>query len=257
MLFVDRLRDTHVCDPAGIGLSLVVLLSLTGCHAVDDLFCNGAGCEWTEEEWTRVQSLAAFCDRAATIPRGSAIRSGRAGLGAHLRAAAAGRQLERASSATPTRRTSARLEFYFDTRFSGNATLVDSIGRTVPYARAATGQPTGLACATCHDPAPRGQRLHLRAQHRLDRRRLVRRQRPADGERRVLRPAVLERPQRFAVVAGRRGQRERRLDERQPAEHVLDDRHEPDYADRYNQIFHGHAVADAVDEARAGRGDGR
>jgi len=33
-------------------------LSLTSCHAVDDLFCNGAGCDWTKEEWTRVQMLS-------------------------------------------------------------------------------------------------------------------------------------------------------------------------------------------------------
>ena len=45
---------------------------------------------------------------------------------------------------------------YFDVKFSGNATLVDSIGRAVPYARSASGQPTGLACASCHDPRRAG-----------------------------------------------------------------------------------------------------
>src|SRR5262249_43242998 len=47
-------------------------------------------------------------------------------------------------------------EFYFDPKFSGNATLVDSIGNPVPYARAATGQPINVACATCHDPKGAG-----------------------------------------------------------------------------------------------------
>jgi len=43
----------------GRSLAIVVLLlSLTGCHAVDNLFCSGAGCEWTKEEWARVQSLS-------------------------------------------------------------------------------------------------------------------------------------------------------------------------------------------------------
>ena len=46
--------------------------------------------------------------------------------------------------------------FYFDPRFSGNATLTDSIGRPVPYAGAARGSPINMSCATCHNPARAG-----------------------------------------------------------------------------------------------------
>ena len=114
---------------------LLVLLSLTGCRSVDKLFCNGAGCEWTKEEWARVQSLSnpatelglpelpgnpsnAYVDRAEVVELGRM--------------------------------------FYFDPRFSGNATLTDSIGRPVPYAGAARGSPINMSCATCHNPARSG-----------------------------------------------------------------------------------------------------
>jgi len=38
--------------PRGWSIALAFSVLLTGCHAVDDLFCGGGGCEWTEEEWT-------------------------------------------------------------------------------------------------------------------------------------------------------------------------------------------------------------
>ena len=110
---------------------LVALFSLTGCHAIDDLFCNGAGCDWTDEEWTRVKALSPLPDpprdesNAYDFPGNEAV-------------IALGQQ------------------FYFDPRFSGNATLVDTIGNPVPYARAAQGQPINVACATCHDPKRAG-----------------------------------------------------------------------------------------------------
>src|SRR4029078_12137493 len=48
--------------PRGWSFALAFSALLTSCHAVDNLFCNGGGCGRTHEEWTRVQSLAAFCD---------------------------------------------------------------------------------------------------------------------------------------------------------------------------------------------------
>jgi cytochrome c peroxidase len=108
---------------------LVALVWLTSCRSIDDLFCNGAGCEWTEEEWARVQRLSPLPD---PTPDPSNMYSGRAD------AIALGQQ------------------FYFDPKFSGNATLVDTLGSAVPYARAALGQPINISCSTCHDPKRAG-----------------------------------------------------------------------------------------------------
>ena len=34
--------------------------------------------------------------------------------------------------------------------------MLDALGQAVPYARAATGQPINVSCATCHDPKRAG-----------------------------------------------------------------------------------------------------
>src|SRR4030095_7032802 len=108
---------------------LVALFSLTGGRAIDDLFCHGAGCDWTDEEWTRVKTLSPLLDPPADPSNQYNDRADAIALGQ---------------------------QFYFDPRFSGNATLVDTIGNPVPYARAAQGQPINVACATCHDPKRAG-----------------------------------------------------------------------------------------------------
>jgi cytochrome c peroxidase len=129
------------------------LLSLTGCHSVDNLFCNGAGCEWTQEEWTRVQSLAALCDDSN--PGRMCDRDPEAQVSDPIYALLPPVDNSNAFQREPAA-VSLGWSFYFDARFSGNATLVDSIGQAVPYARSASGQPTGLACASCHDPRRAG-----------------------------------------------------------------------------------------------------
>jgi len=138
-----------------IRFSLVLLLALTGCHSVDKLFCNGAGCEWTKEEWTRVQSLAALCDETDADPSRPCDRDPDVQVSESVYAL-----LPPADTSNAVQRDAAAVQlgwrFYFDARFSGNATLVDSIGRAVPYARSASGQPTGLFCASCHDPRRAG-----------------------------------------------------------------------------------------------------
>ncbi|HVV52223.1 MAG TPA: hypothetical protein VHO06_21315, partial [Polyangia bacterium] len=96
---------------------------LVGCHATDKVFCGSAGCDWTDLEWARVQTLSPL---PAPPPDTS---------NAHWNdpaAAALGQA------------------FYFDTRFSGASTLVDSIGRPVAAARVPKGTPVNVSCATCH-----------------------------------------------------------------------------------------------------------
>jgi cytochrome c peroxidase len=104
-------------------------LSVAGCRASDRLFCASAGCDWTKEEWARVQTLSPLPDPPGDLSNNYWNSPEAASFGQAL---------------------------YFDTRFSGNATVVDSIGNTVPYARATLGQPINIACATCHDPRRAG-----------------------------------------------------------------------------------------------------
>ncbi len=47
-------------------------------------------------------------------------------------------------------------KLYFDPGFSGPAQLVDSLGRTIPYARAPRGQEMGISCNTCHQVSRAG-----------------------------------------------------------------------------------------------------
>jgi len=127
-----------------LGRSLAViatLLSLTGCHAADKLFCSSAGCEWTKEEWARVQTLSNVAD-----PLGLPTLTDN---GSNM-------YLSTLTGDDAQKLIDLGREFYFDPRFSGAATLNDSIGRPVPYARAAKGSPIGIACADCHNPARAG-----------------------------------------------------------------------------------------------------
>src|SRR5262249_2235642 len=109
--------------------TVALLLSLTGCHAVDNLFCSGAGCEWTKEEWTHVQSVS-NSSPSDGIPLGLP----------DLPKNPSNKYLDEDGLVDLGRR------FYFDPRFSGPATLNDSIGRPVPFARAAKGTAIGIAC---------------------------------------------------------------------------------------------------------------
>jgi len=110
-------------------MALLVGTVLGGCHAADRLFCSGAGCAWSGTDWGRVQSLSPLPDPAPDPSNKYWNDAGAAALGQR---------------------------FYFDARFSGNATLVDSFGRPIASARAPLGQPANVACSTCHDPAHAG-----------------------------------------------------------------------------------------------------
>jgi cytochrome c peroxidase len=108
-----------------------MLASLAGCggRALDDLFCDGAGCDFSDREWARLQTLSPLppvppdpTNQFRDLPAAAAL--GRA--------------------------------FFTDARFSGLATQLDALGRPAPPARAAAGQPTGLSCASCHDAGHAG-----------------------------------------------------------------------------------------------------
>ncbi len=108
---------------------IVAATVMAGCHAADKAFCSAGGCAWTSAEWSRVQSLSPLPPPPADPSNRYADDPSAAALGQ---------------------------AFYFDPRFSGVATLVDSIGRPVASARAPKGSPTNLSCASCHDPRRAG-----------------------------------------------------------------------------------------------------
>jgi cytochrome c peroxidase len=139
MIFVGAVVRRKISLTSGRGGLLVAALAMTaaglalaGCRATDRLFCSSAGCEWTKEEWARIGTLSPLPD-PPDDPSNRFLHDPNVADIAALGQA-----------------------FYFDTRFSGNAALVDSIGNPVPYARAALGQPINVACATCHDPKRAG-----------------------------------------------------------------------------------------------------
>jgi cytochrome c peroxidase len=113
---------------AGVVAALVLA---AGCGpSVDKVLCGSADCVFTREEWQQLQSLAGLPEKPPDDPSNK--------YASNPKAAALGQKL------------------YFDPRFSGNATLLDSLRRPTPYARSAKGQPTNISCATCHDPARGG-----------------------------------------------------------------------------------------------------
>ena len=112
--------------PLLFGLVCCVLsVSLSACRSADDAFCGTAGCEFSKGEWTRLQSLANLPD---PLPDSSNRYVG------NPAAIFLGQK------------------WYFDARFSGNATQLDTLKRATQYARAPKGQPTNLSCASCHNP---------------------------------------------------------------------------------------------------------
>jgi cytochrome c peroxidase len=103
----------------------LLAIAASGCgDGSDQLFCDSAGCDFSNDEWKRLGTLT--------------------GLGP--------------PPVDPSNRFQNSQEaillgksFYFDKRFSGPATQIDALRRPASAARAPKGQPTGVSCATCHD----------------------------------------------------------------------------------------------------------
>jgi cytochrome c peroxidase len=109
-----------------LGIAAAGALS-AGCGKIpDDLFCGKMGCAWSDEDWARIAALS-------NLPE------------------APPEDLSNKYTTTAAAQALGQKWFY-DGRFSGNASAVDQLRRPVPYARAAKGQPLGISCVTCHDP---------------------------------------------------------------------------------------------------------
>lgn len=110
---------------------VVALVLSAGCGPdVDKVLCGSDDCAFSGEEWRQLQALANLPEAPPNDPSNKYAQN--------PKAQALGQQL------------------YFDPRFSGTATLLDTLRRPTPYARAPKGQPLNISCATCHDPARAG-----------------------------------------------------------------------------------------------------
>ena len=98
----------------------------------DKLACGDNGCLWTSDEWARVVSIAGLPDQPPPPdPSNKYVQDPAAAELGH--------------------------KLYFDTRLSGAATWVDSLGRPAASSRTEKkGDPVNISCATCHDPARYG-----------------------------------------------------------------------------------------------------
>lgn len=101
---------------------------LLGCAGADKIFCQNGNCSWSAEDATRIAALAIPSMTALTPPLDPSNQYVGNPLAQQL-----GQQL------------------FSDARFSGISTGSDALGRLMPYARAAKGQPINVSCFTCHD----------------------------------------------------------------------------------------------------------
>lgn len=121
-----------VCGTVWMRAAIVIFAAWTGgCGSIaEDLLCDSSsGCQWTDETWKQLAALGGLDSPPPDSSNKYAQNPAAATLGQ---------------------------KFFFDTRFSGTATLIDALRRPVPYARAAKGQQLALSCASCHDGARGG-----------------------------------------------------------------------------------------------------
>ena len=150
-----------VAGPVGVGRERMDIVR----HARRTLAAFGcatilAGCsafdapEFAPEEWQRLQSLTSWNDAEPAYVRGIGLpprdRSNRL-----LPAAGSSYPFDGfplAADGTLSPGAALGKQFFFDPRFSGASTGGDFLGRVrTAHTRVPIGQPTGLACVSCHD----------------------------------------------------------------------------------------------------------
>ncbi len=112
-----------------LGLVAVLTASAMAMHCgpgSDNLACSDQGCNFSDDEWTRLQSLANLPETPPDDPSNEFAKN--------------------AAAATLGQK------FFFDTRFSGSVGGRDNAGRQMPFARGTVGSATSaVSCASCHN----------------------------------------------------------------------------------------------------------
>jgi cytochrome c peroxidase len=126
-------------------LAALALVGLGGCGKLaDDLVCSDDDCQFSSKDWSRVKALTGLGEPPPDpsnkyLPQSAYDMPTDPGLAARELAVLKLGQ-----------------RYYFETRFSGNATWKDVLGRDTPTARAPKGEPIKISCSTCHDPTRAG-----------------------------------------------------------------------------------------------------
>jgi cytochrome c peroxidase len=119
-----RERHVAVVELARMCAAIGFAVGIAGCQGAGGFLCGKGSCGWTDVDLARVQALAGLPNVA---PPDTSNR-----YSADADAAKLGKS------------------FYFDTRFSGPSTVLDALGRTMPFGRAPAGQNAGVGCISCH-----------------------------------------------------------------------------------------------------------
>ncbi|HXU81661.1 MAG TPA: cytochrome c peroxidase [Polyangia bacterium] len=131
----------RVCKRLPTVMAAALAVVLGGCGKLaDDLVCGDDDCQFSSGEWSRIRALTGLGEP----PPDPSNR--------YLPKSAYG------DPADPNELAVVKLgqRYYFESRFSGNATWKDVLGRDTPLARAPRGEAIKIACATCHDPTRAG-----------------------------------------------------------------------------------------------------
>jgi len=126
-------------------VAALVVLGLGGCgKLVDDVVCSDDDCQFSSAEWSRVRALTGLGEPPPDPSN------------KYLPQSAFDMPADPGQAARELAVLKLGQRYYFETRFSGNATWKDVLGRDTPTARAPRGEAIKISCATCHDPIRAG-----------------------------------------------------------------------------------------------------
>jgi cytochrome c peroxidase len=126
-------------------LAALVVLGAGGCGKLaDDLVCGDDDCQFSSNDWSRVKALTGLGEPPPDPSN------------KYLPQSAYDLPTDPALAARELAVLKLGQRYYFEPRFSGNATWKDVLGRDTPTARAPRGEAIKISCATCHDPTRAG-----------------------------------------------------------------------------------------------------
>jgi cytochrome c peroxidase len=125
--------------------AVLALVGLGGCGKLaDDLVCGDDDCQFSSGDWSRVRALTGLGEPPPDPSN------------KYLPQSAFNDSTDPVVAARELAVVRLGQRYYFDNRFSGNATWKDVLGRDTSSARAVRGEAIKVSCATCHDPSRAG-----------------------------------------------------------------------------------------------------